>query len=369
MNGMGARSSNGAAKGRSLPEMAKKLLGLFSHDDRVLIAITADPDAMASALAFKRLLWRKVACVTIARTNEISRPDNLTMVRLLNIPMEPLASVDPAQYNKHVLVDSQPHHNEAFAALSPNVIIDHHPLGELSQKAEYTDIRPRYGANATIMTHYLRGARIKPSTRLATALVYGIKNDTGGFQRPCLEEDVAAFRYVFKNANNSVLRKIEFSEMGLKDLDVVKEALSRRMIRKHCMFSHLGKVKSPDSLVMIADFFLKVDTVDSTAISGVYQDKLVVIVRSAHIRNNAGKLTESAFGSLGSAGGHRSMARAEIPLTALQETLKTIDDQTLARLVVRRIQNAGKRTPAPKTAAQPQPAPQPAPQPEPESAS
>ena len=355
---MVAKSSNGTARGRSLPEMAKKLLGNFSHEDRVLIAITADPDAMSSALAFKRLLWRKVAGVTIARTNEISRPDNLTMVRLLNIPMVPIDSVDVSQYNKHVLVDSQQHHSPAFAELKPNVIIDHHPIAEASQKADYVDIRPKFGATATIMTHYLRGAKIKPSTRLATALVYGIKNDTAGFQRPCLEEDVTAFRHVFKNANNSVLRKIEFSEMGLKDLDYVKEALSRRMIRKHCMFAHLGKVKTPDTLVMIADFFLKVDAVDSTAISGVYQDKLVVIVRSAHIRQNAGKLTETAFGQLGSAGGHRSMARAEIPLSVLEENLKTVDDQTLTRMVVRRIQNAGKRAPAAK------PAPQPASQPE-----
>ena len=331
--------------------MAKKLLGNFSHEDRVLIAITADPDAMSSALAFKRLLWRQVASVTIARTNEISRPDNLTMVRLLNIPMEPIESVNPAMYNKHVLVDSQPHHHKAFAALTPNVIIDHHPLAEASQKADYVDVRPRFGATATIMTHYLRGAKIKPSTRLATALVYGIKNDTAGFQRPCLEEDVVAFRHVFKNANSSVLRKIEFSEMGLKDLDFVKEALSRRMIRKNCMFSHLGKVKNPDTLVMIADFFLKVDTVDSTAVSGVYQDKLVVIVRSAHIRKNAGKMTELAFGPYGSAGGHRSMARAEIPLSVLEEHLKTVDEQSLTRLVVRRIQGAGKRVPAAKAAA------------------
>ena len=37
----------------------------FVGDDNVLIVINADPDAIASAMAVKRLLWRKVSSVTI----------------------------------------------------------------------------------------------------------------------------------------------------------------------------------------------------------------------------------------------------------------------------------------------------------------
>jgi hypothetical protein len=119
-----------------------------------------------------------------------------------------------------------------------------------------------------MMTEYLQGAKIKPSPRLATALVYGIKNDTAGFQRPSLEEDVKAFKFLFPKATLSVMRKIEFSEMRVKDLEHLREALDRRVLRKHCMFAHMGEIKSPDNLVQIADFFLKVDIVDSSAVSG-----------------------------------------------------------------------------------------------------
>jgi hypothetical protein len=48
----------------------------------------------------KRLLWRKVAGITIARSNEIARPDNLAMCRLLNIPSEPLASIKPGGFQQ-----------------------------------------------------------------------------------------------------------------------------------------------------------------------------------------------------------------------------------------------------------------------------
>jgi nanoRNase/pAp phosphatase (c-di-AMP/oligoRNAs hydrolase) len=60
----------------------------FATDDQVLIPINADPDAIASAMAVKRLLWRKTAGVTIANVNVIKRPDNLAMIRLLKVGMQ-----------------------------------------------------------------------------------------------------------------------------------------------------------------------------------------------------------------------------------------------------------------------------------------
>ncbi|MGD8563222.1 MAG: DHH family phosphoesterase [Desulfarculaceae bacterium] len=339
-----------AGKRRSLPDQARRLLAQFEAEDRVLIIITADPDALASALALKRILWRRVTSVTIARSNEINRPDNQTMVRLLNIPLEPISSVNAEDYSKLVMLDSQPHHNVAFSGLTIDVVIDHHPLAESNGNTDsFSDIRPRYGATSTIMTEYLRGARIKPSTRLATALVYGIKNDTSGFQRPSLLEDVQAFQFLFPKANQSVLRKIEFSEMRVKDLDILRLALDRAVKRKHSMYAHLGQVKHPDNLVQIADFFLKVDSVDSCAISGVFQQTLVVIVRSASLGRNAGKLTQKAFGELGSAGGHKAAARAEVPLGVLKDILGDIDDEIVGKFVIRRMQKP--RTRAKKTAA------------------
>ena len=318
---------------RNMAEQVRRLLALFNPEDRVLISIAADPDALGSALAFKRLLWRRVTSVTIARVNEISRPDNLAMVRLLKIPVEPLPSLRPDDFSKRVLVDSQPRHHKAFARFPQHVVIDHHPLGEEMDKACFSDVRPRYGATSSIMTEYLRAAGIKPSARLATALVYGIKNDTAGFQRPSLEQDVKAFQFLFPKANLSVLRNIEFSEMRLKDLEVLHQALEVFVVHRHCIYAHLGPCKSPDNLVQIADFFLKVDSVDMSVVSGLYQNRLVIIVRNAGLRSNAGRMVEEAFGHLGSAGGHKSMARAELPLPVLQDHLRDLSDTTLGEFI------------------------------------
>lgn len=329
-----------AAKPRRPAELVKRLLAQFGPEDRVLVVIAADPDALASSLAIKRLLWRRVANVTIAHVNQISRPDNLAMTRLLSIPLTPLAQVDLNAFSKKVMVDSQPHHNAGFANIKVDVVIDHHPVGEASASCAFCDIRPRYGATSTIMTEYIRGAGIKPSSRLATALVYGIKTDTTSFGRYALLEDVQAFQYLFPKANQSVLRKIEFSEMRLKDLALLHLALDRFVVRKHSMFVHLGEVSSPDNLVQIADFFLRVDSVDTCAVSGVHQDNLVVILRNAGYRINVGRLAEGAFGEFGAAGGHKAMARAEIPLAAIKRICKDASEEALSRFVMRRLTRA-----------------------------
>ncbi len=336
---------------RSLPEQTRRLLAQFSPEDRVLVVIAADPDALASALAFKRLLWRKVASVTIARVNEVSRPDNLAMIRLLDIPVEPLASLRPADYQKHVMLDSQPHHGPELGALCPQVVIDHHPLGERTIARALHGRRPRYGANAHHPDRVPPGGQDQALGPPGHRPGLCIKNDTAGFSRPCLPADVEAFQFVFPRASISVLRKIEFSEMRFRDLDVLRLALERAVWRSHSIYAHLGTVKSPDNLVQIADFFLKVDLVDLSVVSGICQDRLVVILRNAQLRKDAGKLAQQAFGKLGSAGGHRAMARAEIPLSALRECLKAGDETAVARFVIRRLQGrrpkAKPETPAP----------------------
>ncbi|MGD9236364.1 MAG: phosphoesterase, partial [Desulfobacterales bacterium] len=45
---------------RSVPEKLRRFYDQFSGSQPVLIVINADPDAIASAMAGRRLLWRKV---------------------------------------------------------------------------------------------------------------------------------------------------------------------------------------------------------------------------------------------------------------------------------------------------------------------
>lgn len=317
-------------------ERLKQFYKLFSGEDHVLIPINADPDAIASAMAVKRLLWRKVAGVTISNVNEIKRPDNLTMIRLVGVQLTPYKEVDPTCFSKLVMVDSQPDHHQDLVGLAPHAIIDHHPVS-FTGDAPFVDIRPKYGAVASIMCEYLRAAKIKLSVKLATALYYAIKTDTSNFERKTTMEDLNAFQYVFHHANTAMTYRIEQAEMDVGFLKYFKRAIKERRMRQGRAFVHLGRVSHPDVCVQVADFFLRVNTVNWSIVSGLHQRKLVIIFRNDGIRKNAGTLAKESFGRWGSAGGHKSAARAEVSLDAIGEVVDHADRKKMTQWIMRQI--------------------------------
>ncbi len=321
-------------RSKSMVERLNLLYGAFHGDDKVLIVISADPDAIASALALKRLLWRKVSSVVIVRTNIIKRPDNLAMIRLLKLPLVHLNDVNPADFTRLAIVDSQPHHQDSLANLKFHVIIDHHPLGR--HDAPFQDIRPSYGATSTMMTEYLRAAKIDPNQNLASALFYGIKTDTNNFVRQGQLEDMRAFRFLFPRINQTMVSKIENSEFARTSLKYFQGAFNNVRFNKDTAFVYMGKVDNPDTLVMIADLFMRVHDVGRSICAGIVRDQLIVILRTVGRRRNAGRLASEAFGLFGNAGGHKGMARAEIPLSNLDP--KLLDKEgALERFLRRRI--------------------------------
>lgn len=326
----------------SSTERLRRFYKQFSGDDFVLIVINADPDAIASAMAVKRLLWRKVANVTISHINTIKRPDNLAMIRLLGVDIVHIKNIDETRFSRCAIVDSQPAHNETFARFTPDVIIDHHP--DTGVEAPLTDIRPKYGATASIMTEYLRAAKIKPSVKLATGLFYAIKTDTGNFERQAIIEDVKAFQFLYRHTNIHLARKIEQSELRLDFLKYFTKALANKRKRKGRIFAHLGPVVNPDICVLIADFFMRVHSINWSIVSGLNDKKLIVILRNDGLRKNAGTVSKNSFGLIGSAGGHKNMARAEIPLTNLKDIIDYKDEKKLMGWIIQKIEKkAGKK--------------------------
>ncbi len=319
----------------SASEKLRRFLGLFSYEDRLLVLINADPDAMASAMALKRLVWRQVSATTIAYINTITRPDNLAMIRLLKLDMLPVQKVDTDQFTRFAIVDSQPSHHESFDGINFDIIIDHHP--DTGAKASFTDVRPNYGATSTIMTQYLRAGKIKPSAKLATALFYGIKTDTMNFQRKAVIEDVNAFQFLFRYVNVHIAHSIDQAEMTPDFLKYYRIALECMRVQKQRISVHIGPVSNPDICVSIADFFMKIHDIAWSVVSGTYQGRLIIIVRNDGARKDAGKLLSEIFEELGTAGGHKAMARAEIPLKNLDGLVQYRDDKALSLWIIKRL--------------------------------
>lgn len=296
----------------------KQSLEVVAKDQKWLIAISADPDAMAASMALKRILKHKGATADIARINDIARPDNLAMIRYTRLHMLRFKPSMLKKYTHFAVVDSQPSHHPEFDGIKFSIIIDHHPLVTEPESAALQDIRPEYGATSTMMTEYLYNLKIRPGVRLGTALQFGIRTDTLAFQRNVNEVDLRAYQFLGKFADASLLQRIMSNEFHLDWLYYFAKGINKlkRVGRGYLIF--MDKVESPDILVLLADFFMRVYEIRWIAVAGLYEKQVVMSLRSDGMAQDVGRLAALQFNELGSAGGHKTMARAEFPVSAVQ---------------------------------------------------
>ena len=123
--------------------------------------------------------------------------------------------------------------------------------------------------------------------------------------------------------------------MNLDFLKYYQKALEVMRVRRQRIHAHLGPVKNPAVCVSIADFFMKIHDIAWAIVSGTYQGRLIIIVRNDGVRKDAGKLLREKFGDLGSAGGHKTMARAEIPFQNLKGLVDYKYNKALSRWIIR----------------------------------
>ena len=147
-----------------------------------------------------------------------------------------------------------------------------------------------------------------------------------------------AFQFLFRHANPHLARKIEQAELRLDFLNDFKKALQEKHLRRGRIFAHLDRINNPDICVLIADFFMRVNTVTWSIVSGIYHQKLIIILRNDGLRKDAGKTAQKSFGGMGSAGGHKGMARAEIPLEELKEKIDPDNGKRLLNWIIRQIE-------------------------------
>jgi nanoRNase/pAp phosphatase (c-di-AMP/oligoRNAs hydrolase) len=317
----------------------------FEGAERVLIMMQddPDPDAIASGLALRALLGRNKTAAPIATFGTITRAENRAMTRILEIDVEQIKPSAVEEYDRVAIVDAQPSFFEEPLG-EVDLVIDHHPE-ETPARARLKDIRPAYGATATILVEYLRAAEVKLTQRLATALLYGIKADTQHLERGATRADMEAFAFVHAQANHSALRRIERPELPDEALDLLAHGIRRRHVVSGVVFSHLGPVAYPELVAQFADLFLQVEGAEWSVVSGTVHGELHVSVRNVGYVRAAGEVVRQAFGDLGGAGGHRSMAKAVIRLRDWRAHVDAPGGEAMARAIESRFLRALRSAP------------------------
>lgn len=317
------------------------LKSVIKPDCRGLILIRPDPDSLASALALSLIFHQNRAFSDIAIRDPIKRTENRVMVKLLRIPLLTFKESMLSDYDRICTVDAQPNQYPELDIPSWDIVIDHHPVAQ-GFTYRFSDIQPERGATSCMMAEYLDAAKIRITERIATALCYGIITDTDHFMRSLKREDAVAFSRLFPSANHQLLRVIDTNEIPKRQLPYFQVAFQRFKEKNKKAVLHIGAADSADIAVILADFFVRVSGIQIVAVSCVAAEKLVIIFRSRSMHRDVGKIAEIHFSDVGSAGGHRSAARAEIPLERLPPEVKPYSFESIERFIEKRLAKPGK---------------------------
>ncbi len=292
----------------------------FADADRVLILLhnDPDPDALASGLALRNLLRRTKTTAIIGAIQGVTRPENLRMANMLDIHVEQVTPASLQEFERIATVDVQPHY---FGGMLDRVdlVVDHHPE-QAGYSAVFKDIRADYGSTSTILTEHLRAVDVSISERTATAMLYAIKSDTLFFARHTNRVDLDAFTFLYPLADAALIRKMEGAEITLERLEYVTRASQGGIMRDQVFSAFIGEAPREDFIPYTADFFLQLEDVKWTIVAGVVNGSLIVSVRNLGYSRNAGEFVKRWFAGIGSAGGHRAMAKAVVPIGRFRET-------------------------------------------------
>jgi nanoRNase/pAp phosphatase (c-di-AMP/oligoRNAs hydrolase) len=291
----------------------------FADADRVLILLhnDPDPDALASGLALRNLLRRTKTTAIIGAVQGVTRPENLRMANMLDIHVERVTPASFQEFDRIATVDVQPHY---FGGMLDRVdlVVDHHPE-QTGYSAVFKDIRADYGSTSTILTEHLRAVDVNISERTATAMLYAIKSDTLFFARHTNRVDLEAFTFLYPLADAALIRKMEGAEITLERLDYVTRASQGGIMRDQVFCAFIGEAPREDFIPYTADFFLQLEDVKWTIVAGIVNGCFIVSVRNLGYSRNAGEFVKRWFADIGSAGGHRAMAKAVVPVEKFRQ--------------------------------------------------
>ncbi len=297
-------------------------LGKIVVQKRVLILThnNPDPDAIAAGWALAYLIRKKFRShVQLAYGGLIARAENRAMVRMLNIDIHPLDSLNINDFDVFALVDTQPQagNNSLPPHIKPSIVIDHHGARKSIQEVDFAEIRLDYGSSATILTEYLLQAGLSISKPMATALYLGLKTDTQNLGRHATEVDYHAAVALYPKVQLRILSKIEFPDLARDYFIDFDRGLHEAKIYGKVIFCDLGYLTNTDMVALMADFFLRFAGVSWSFVMGTSDSSLIFSLRTKRATLNAGQMARRMVKRLGTAGGHGRTGGGQIPVRGI----------------------------------------------------
>lgn len=271
---------------------------------KLLLILTGypDPDSIASGLAYQFLGGEFAIETTLLCFHEVSHQENRAMVKRLEIDLVLYdETFDLEPYDLYAFVDTQKTDTPISDRLAGKTFVsfvDHHKrLGEVS--AEFVDIREDVGSTCAIYVEYLRAQYpngLDPSetaqTRLATALMHGIRTDTMALlEATRLEFEAAA--YLWPCVDQALLKKISDQSLAPAVMDMIQKALENKQVFDSLILTNVGFVRPEhrDGIPQVTEFLLQRDGTDTVLVFGIVAGKTV----DGSLRTRSDTITPDTF--------------------------------------------------------------------------
>lgn len=304
-------------------ENLEKLFSLLKGCKRFYIFLhdNPDPDCIASGYALKILLKNKLNInSTIIYGGIVGRAENIALLERCKIHMTPVEKVNLRNIRYCGLLDTQPKsgNNSLPSFLKPILVIDHHPRRR-STRAKIVDIRPEYGAGATIIIEYLKMAKVKIPPALATSLTYGILSETEFLGREATQKDISSYTTLLPILNHRSLSRILHPPLRREYFIDLHRAIENAYYYKNVVGTYLLNASYPDIVAQVADLILKSEGRTWAICLGVYDNILYISIRTTNIKGRCGVVIRRLIGKRGTSGGHEMIAGGRIDLEGKEE--------------------------------------------------
>lgn len=268
-----------------------------------------DPDAIASAFCLKFLLQEAYRISSrMAFGGRISRMENQAMVRLLKIPIHKLKPSDFRQYPAVCLVDTQPDFkNNSFPKnRKAFLVLDQHPSVK-KPNADCAIIDTECGATCVILAEACLLLELDIPAAAATALAYGILTDTQNLYRVRRRDVIQTYLSLLPRTDMRRLAKIQNPPRSKHFFQTLVAGIGRAKVCRSLIFSHLGRVHSPDTVAKIADLLLSYQGMRAAFCTGRCKGRLHLSLRMREGSLPANDVLRSIL-EKGEAGGHDTIA-------------------------------------------------------------
>ncbi|MBD3241990.1 MAG: recombinase RecJ, partial [Chitinivibrionales bacterium] len=296
---------------------AKRIAELISHlktDGHVYIQTHdfPDHDSVTSAFGLQYLLRTQGVSASITYEGELQRESLLAMTEALGVVLHHNGYYDIRPRDRVVIVDGCTGNRNVSHLVGREVgVIDHH-MTEHPEDVPFVDIRPAYGACASIVYDYFHKLNLHIPRDIATALLIGISVDTAQLMRGAADADVQAYTQLYRRADTGLVKSVLGNSIQQRDLAYYRSALDNVLIHDQFAFCYLPRGCSRNLLGILSDFFAGLREVDVVVLCAPDGHRTNFSVRCAHDRWNASLLIQEALKGIGFGGGHRHMAGGSI---------------------------------------------------------